>query len=42
MMMKLLLVEDATIYLILLQKLLENDFQITLSKKYCRCKRNNR
>lgn len=32
MMMKLLLVEDATIYLILLQKLLENDFQITLSK----------
>ncbi len=31
-MMKLLLVEDATIYLILLQKLLENDFQITLSK----------
>ena len=32
MMMKLLLVEDATIYLILLQKLLEDDFQITLSK----------
>lgn len=32
MYMKLLLVEDATIYLILLQKLLENDFQITLSK----------
>lgn len=27
MMMKLLLVEDATIYLILLQKLLENDFK---------------
>lgn len=32
MFMKLFLVEDATIYMILLQKLLENDFQITLSK----------
>ena len=30
--MKLFLVEDATIYMILLQRLLENDFQITLSK----------
>ena len=29
MLMKLFLVEDATIYMILLQKLLENDFQIT-------------
>ena len=32
MFMKLFLVEDTTIYMILLQKLLENDFQITLSK----------
>lgn len=30
--MRLLLVEDATIYLILLQNLLENEFQITLAK----------
>ena len=39
MMMKLLLVEDATIYLILLQKLLENDFQITLSKNIADAKK---
>ena len=32
MFMKLFLVEDATIYMILLQKLLENDFHII--KKY--------
>lgn len=37
--MKLFLVEDATIYMILLQKLLENDFQITLSKNIADAKK---
>lgn len=32
MLMKLFLVEDATIYMILLQKLLENDFQTPYQK----------
>ncbi len=39
MFMKLFLVEDATIYMILLQKLLENDFQITLSKNIADAKK---
>lgn len=39
MLMKLFLVEDATIYMILLQKLLENDFQITLSKNIADAKK---
>lgn len=37
--MKLFLVEDATIYMILLQNLLENDFQITLSKNIADAKK---
>lgn len=39
MFMKLFLVEDTTIYMILLQKLLENDFQITLSKNIADAKK---
>ena len=42
MLMKLfLVVEDATIYMILLQKLLENDFQNHIIKNIADAKKNN-